>query len=297
MKILVTGASGRIGERLVDWLETNTQDDLILTSRRKPNFDGRRSIWVGGDLRNQDTLHKIFSYHPDIIIHLAAAVGQKNSSSIINYEDIELMPTLSLIDYILSNQYSVKFIFASSGGTVYKDSLNPHFETDQVQCSSLYSCNKIYIEHLLWLYREALHPVILRISNPYGMKINPDINQGIVDIAVNCAKLNKLFNVWGDINNIRDFIYIDDVCSAFTRSIQYSGSMYEIFNIGSGVGISILKIMDLISDYCPKFKYDVNSKKHINDIACNVLNISKAQKMLQWRPTVSVENYLGLILG
>lgn len=292
MKILVTGASGRIGERLVHWLETKTSYDLILTSRRQPKFDCQRSVWIQGDLRNIEDLNRIFSYEPDVVIHLAAAVGAKNSASIESYEAIELMPTIRLLDYILNKQLAVKFIFASSGGTVYQDGKAEHIETERIECSSLYSCNKIYVENLLWLYKKSLHPIILRISNPFGMTINPNINQGIIDIAVNCAKTNQIFSVWGNVSNIRDFIHIDDLCAAFMKVINFSSSEFEIFNIGSGIGVSISEIIACIKRYSPGFKYEIIRNEHCGDISSNILNISKARSLLNWQPTIPVETYL-----
>lgn len=210
-RVLITGASGRIGQSLVRWLEQNTGWKLVLTSRRRPEFDSDRSVWIQGDLRNAEDLDRIFSYQPGVIVHLASSVGNKNPVSLMDFENTELAPTLSMLGYILSKKLNVRFVFASSGGTVYKDSSEPHAETDQVQGSSFYSCNKIYVESLLWLYREILHPVILRISNPFGMKVDPHINQGIIDIAVSCALSNKTFSVFGALNNVRDFVHIDDL--------------------------------------------------------------------------------------
>jgi UDP-glucose 4-epimerase len=291
LKVMITGASGRIGERLVYWLEKYTDFALILTSRRKPVFNSQRSVWVQGDIRSTTDLNKIFMDQPDIIVHLASTVGDKNSPSIASYENQELVPTLSLLDFLLSKKMEVKFIFASSGGTVYQDSKMPHFETDLVQCSSLYSCNKVFVENLLWLYRETLHPMILRISNPYGMKIDPNIKQGVIDIALNCALNDKSFNVYGDVNNVRDFIHIDDLCKAFIKSICFDGSEYEVFNIGSGVGISISEIIKYIKKLFPKFRYNVASNVD-GYISCNILDISKARQLLDWQPSISVEAYL-----
>ena len=291
-RVLITGASGRIGQSLVSWLEQNTHFELILTSRRKPEFDSVRSVWIQGDLRNAGDLEKIFSYHPDVIVHLASSVGSKNPVSLMDFENTELAPTLSMLGYILSKKLNVRLVFASSGGTVYKDSSEPHSETDQVQGSSFYSCNKIYVENLLWLYRDVLHPVVLRISNPFGMKVDPHINQGIIDIAVSCALNNKTFSVFGALNNVRDFIHIDDLCRAFSQAVRFQGSgSYEVFNIGSGSGLSILQIMEFVKKYFPEFKYSIDAKT-CGDISCSVLDVSKAAELLGWRPTVSVEEYL-----
>lgn len=290
-RVLVTGASGRIGERLIHWLESESKCDLILTSRRKPEFKSQKTTWIQGDLRSVADLDKIFRQPPDIVVHLASSVGHKNSSSIVSFEDTELVPTLSLLDYIISKKLNVRFIFASSGGTVYKDSVVPHSENEAVQGSSLYSCNKIFVENLLWLNRQYLHPVILRISNPFGMKINPNISQGIIDVAADCAMNNKIFNVYGNMDNVRDFVFIDDLCQAFVKTLEFSDSNYEIFNIGSGIGISISEIMEYVKTYFPKFRYTINYVENC-DISCNILNISKASRMLDWNPSVSVEAYL-----
>lgn len=291
-RVLITGASGRIGQSLVRWLEQNTGWKLVLTSRRRPEFDSDRSVWIQGDLRNAEDLDRIFSYRPGVIVHLASSVGNKNPVSLMDFENTELAPTLSMLGYILSKKLNVRFIFASSGGTVYKDSSEPHTETDQLQGSSFYSCNKIYVENLLWLYREVLHPVILRISNPFGMKVDPHIKQGIIDIAINCAVNNKIFSVYGDLNNVRDFIYIDDLCSAFVKTISLPASaVYEVFNIGSGVGLSLLQILEYVKKYFPGFQYRVDSKTS-GDISCNVLNVSKAAEVLGWHPSLTVEAYL-----
>lgn len=290
-KILITGASGRIGQKLLLWLEKNTKYELILTSRRKPKYNENRSIWIKADLNKTEDLEKLFNKCPDLIIHLAATVGYKDSPSIMEHKEVELNPSLNLIDYLIKLNRKIKFIFASSGGTVYKNSNLPHDENEVLQCSSIYSCNKIYIEQILWLYKELLNPVILRISNPYGMCINPNVKQGIIDIALDCAKNNKIFTIWDSPNNVRDFIYIDDVCEAFYKSILYNQNKYAIFNIGSGCGLSVIDIMNLIKLKFIKFNYTIINLKKSN-ISCNLLNISKARKDLNWNPRTSVAKYI-----
>lgn len=290
-KLLITGASGRIGEKLVSWLENNTDYELILTSRNKPKYNTTRAEWIQADLNNIADLDRIFDTKPDTVIHLAAAVGIKNSISIIEHENIELNPSINLIQYLVKRQVYVKFIFASSGGTLYRDGTFAHKENENVHCSSLYSCNKIYIEQLLWLYKDLLYPIILRISNPFGMRVNPKIKQGIIDIGLSCALQNNILNIWDDPTNVRDYIYIEDLCLAFYKCLLYSPNKYEIFNIGSGIGLSILEIITMIKKYFPNFNYNIN-KKNINTIKCNILDISKAKTFLNWAPKIGVEEYI-----
>ena len=198
--------------------------------------------------------------------------------------------SINLLDSAVRHKVK-RFVFISSGGTVYGNALKMPIPEDHPtfpNCS--YGITKLAIENYLRIYHSemGLPSCSLRLSNPYGEFQRVKSNQGVIPVF--CYKILKGENIdiWGDGNVVRDFVYIGDVMSAIASALLKNDIVGEI-NIGSGIGTSINQLITIIENVVGKKAQCVFHPKRRFDVPVNVLDINKASLLLQWRPQVKLE--------
>ena len=222
-------------------------------------------------------------------MHLASSSLPKDSNKD-PYRDIQsnLIGSLNILNLMV--KYSIKkIIFVSSGGTVYGNPVTvPVDELHSTNPTCSYGIVKLAIEKYISLYQaeHGISAVILRLSNPYGIRQRLRYSQGVVPVFLDLALRSQPLHVWGDGSVIRDFIYISDAVNAILSSCIYQGSP-SIFNIGSGSGISLNYLIEIIEDVVGRKQEVVYHESRSFDVPTNVLSIDRAVKYLQWHPTVS----------
>lgn len=189
------------------------------------------------------------------------------------------------------------FIFASSGGTVYGhepadgSALN---ETAATHPRNAYGVSKLAIEHYLRLLGQqdnGLRTVSLRISNPYGQGQRANRGQGFIAAAMQNAMSGTPMEIWGDGSVERDFLHVKDVAHAFLRA-ESEGDLPSVINIGSGVGVSMRKVLGLVEAATGRKINTTYLEGRTIDVKRNVLDISCAAQALDWRPAVTLTDGL-----
>ena len=115
------------------------------------------------------------------------------------------------------------------------------------------------IEKYLGVFRRlhGLDYTILRIANPYGKHQKLTSEQGAVGVFLARIMEGKTITIWGDGSVRRDFIYVEDVADAFVKALTQH-SPYRVFNIGSGVGLSLMELlsrMERVTGMTPRVEY------------------------------------------
>ena len=180
----------------------------------------------------------------------------------------------------LLNTFNIKkYIFLSSGGTVYGDSNKPHEETENHEPTNVYALGKVIQENYLNIFHienNNFNYLIFRLSNPYGGYISKSKKQGIIDIAINKCVNNEELEFYGDIENVRDFIYIEDVAK-YMYKLAISEANNSIYNIGSGIGTSMKDLFEMIEKLSQKkIKLKTIESSTVN-IKSNILSMKKTQ--------------------
>ena len=134
---------------------------------------------------------------------------------------------------------------------------------------------------------------IFRFQNVYGagqsLK-NP--YTGILSIFSTLLLDNKDINIFEDGKESRDFVHVTDVATAVIRSIEESRTNGEIINLGSGTGTSVIEIAKTLKEiYNSSSKLHITGDFRVGDIAHNVADITKARKLLQFTPSVSLKGW------
>lgn len=271
-KIAVVGADGFIGSNLLMHLR-RCRFDVLSHSRHDP-FPNRPELITDS-----------FSSLTDVIwlaSNLTPLRAEKSSESV----EHEIEEFRSLIKFMEQNLPDVNLIYPSSAGAIYLSRESPSAENDPVKGFNRYGEFKLRIEELL--QDSKLSFTILRISNAYGPSQPTGREQGVIAEWVESFAKNVSPVVFGDLSNSRDFVHIDDVVVAFERALLHRNLNCPI-NIGSGVSISLRKILDILSMVSgTKLDLCISAPREI-DRANTSLDITRARTILQWTPTISIE--------
>ena len=293
--ILILGGAGFLGMNLCGFL-LGKGNNVTIYNRESGAVNKARDLFPAAKIYVSEFQYEenwdIILDKIDVVFHLISDSNpaNKNVSSEFSHN---VMPTISLLEKI--KEKNIKIIFFSSGGTVYgmPQSL-PITETHPTDPISPYGIQKLCIEKILEYYGRTYNVDyrILRISNPYGAFQNPNSNQGV--IAVFMAKMfqKQKIQIWGDGTNIRDYLYVDDLLAVCDTVIDYTGSC-RIFNISSGVGVSLSDIISMIQQQLNCVADVEYIKSRVHDVSANVLGHGLAAHELHWHPQIDIKTGIG----
>jgi len=298
---LLLGGGGFIGSHLCEALLIQGYNVRVFD---KIGFD-KKNIYhiinqieiVEGDFNNIVNL-KAALHDIEYIFHLISSTTP--SISIENpIFDIEtnLIPTINLLNESLKLHKLKKIIFLSSGGTVYGiPNIMPIPESHSTIPICPYGIIKNTIEHYLTLYERlfGIKCYIFRLSNPYGQRQNPYGNQGVISIFLNKVMSGQKLEIWGDGEVIRDYIYIKDVVELLVNSLEKE-TTNQIYNIGSGVGVSLNQVISTINRITLQNIYVEYQNNRSFDVPVNILDISLVKNDFNWAPITSLEDGINLL--
>lgn len=283
--ILFLGGAGFIGSNLIRTLITRS-DDVKLYVLEPPfanisRLDGMDVQVFRGTLQDIDFVQSIIeANHIDTIVHLVATIipGSTFEDYKREYQQV-IFPTIELMQYCA--QKDIKFVYFSSGGTVYgnRTDMTPFKETDPMAPISYYGWSKQMMENsILYVHRTAgLKYLIVRPSNPYGHGQNIHAKQGLIAVALGKILAGEPITIWGDGSNVRDYIYIDDLCEVLCQLLE-KDVCNTTLNIGSGVGESINDIIDvLMYTVSEEVRVEYQSARKV-DVAHMILDTSRLRK-------------------
>lgn len=288
MKILVTGAAGFIGSHLTKFLLEQDHYVYILDNFKTGSLTNltflekfpNQSSLICEDIRNQ-SIFRFLSDKIDAVFHLAALTSVEESNNQPNkYLDVNVYGTQNLIESIYMK--SIKLVYISSAA-IYGGYNIPIKETFKTNPESFYGISKLATEYLISQYPFKVNPIIIRPFNVYGKNQNLNSNYpAVIPKFIRDINSNKILSIYGDGNQIRDFIYIDDVIKALYLALFNSISK-DCFNLGSGSGISILELIQYLEIIMKKnINYNLLPAR-LNDIKFSVADITKIEKSLNFK--------------
>lgn len=284
MNILFIGGAGFIGSSLVKYFAKEGNDNLYVVEPEFANVSRLEGINVEihrCSLSDIDTIKNILILNQiDIIVHLVSTLIPGSGYDDFNNEFKNMIfPSIKLMEICATRK--IKFVYFSSGGTVYgnRTNMQPFIETDEMAPISYYGWSKQMMENsILFKNRtEQLKYLIVRPSNPYGHGQNLYGKQGLVAVVIGHLLENKTVEIWGDGSAIRDYIYIDDLAHIFYELIK-NDICNETINIGSGRGYSVNDILAFIKIISKSdFKIEYKNTRPM-DVSNMVLDITKMKK-------------------
>jgi len=308
-KILVTGGAGFIGSHIVDKLVEEgfevTIIDNLDTGRLEniANPQNKKDLrFVRGDIRNFDIVKETLK-DIDAVFHEAALASvQLSVKNPILTNDINVRGTLNLLEATIDLNVK-RFIFASSAA-VYGNKKSPQMKENMIpNPTSPYGVSKLAAENYVRVFHRmyGLEIVCLRYFNVYGPRQNVDIH-GSYGGAVSIF-LNRIFKgmppiIYGDGEQKRDFVYVEDVVQANMLALNSKNAVGEVFNIATGKSISVNQIANLLKEIMNrKDLKNIYVDPRPTDIRHAYADITKAKRILGYSPKLSFKNGLGKLVN
>lgn len=297
-RIGITGASGFLGSSLLRHLAGQDDVQVVALTRTlgpsqaapPPNVE-----WRQVDLAS-DRDCRAFVAGVDAIVHLAHTNTPLTSNeSLPSDAATNTAPTLTLLQAIREAGTRPHVVYASSGGALYRPSPDgtPLDEDAPLEPLTSYGILKLAFEQYLAMaaHEGWLRATVLRIGNPYGVVLPAERLQGFIGVAIQQLVAGRPVRVFGDLDNVRDYVHLDDVCRAFELALA-SPAAFAIYNIGSGRGASVrevLAILETVTGREVRLERDESPGDARRLPRWAVLDAGKAARELGWRPEVDLE--------
>lgn len=298
MRLVITGGAGFIGSHLVDHFIKTGNDviaiDNLLTGKEeniRQHFDEGAFTFIEKDACSITNIDG----RVDIIMHFACPASPFDY---LKYplETLTVMSRGTMNMLNLALQKSAKFLLASTSEVYGDPEIHPQKETycgnvNLMSPRAVYDEGKRFAETLTATFRRVykLPTLIVRIFNTYGERMRPGDGR-VVPAFIKQALTNQPLTIFGDGKQTRSFCYIDDMVQAISRVAAIDHSLP--INIGNPAEFTVLQLAEIIKRLCgstSEYQFmplpDSDPKKRKPDI-------SKAQELLGWRPTTSLEQGL-----
>lgn len=194
---------------------------------------------------------------------------------------------------------TIPIILLSSGGTVYGPNPRPQLvETDPLRPVSPYGVGKVLIEQCLRYCHDVSGQryAILRASNPVG-RWHRNTKQGLAMAVLRAISSGDPLDVYGNGSIVRDYIDADDLATAILTVVRSNHPLNDVWNIGSGTGVSILQMIDLIGQLAGKAPKLLFRPGRAIDVPRCVLDIGKIRRDFRWDPETPLRDTIGKLLA
>lgn len=297
MKILLLGGAGFIGSNLAAAL-VEAGHEVGVLSRAKPTNPVPAIDYFVDGLEHPRVLDELLPAYSHVF-HLASATTPGSSRLAPGNEMAGNLAPLACLIESLQRAAHVHLVFVSSGGAVYgNQSARRVAEPTLVSPISYYGAGKVAAEAFLRAYHaQTDHGVtVLRPSNLYGPGQRAKASFGIVPTLFECAHRRRPFELWGDGEIVRDYLYVGDFVGLCVRSIAWSAGRreYAIFNVGSGEGHSINELCDEVGAISGTRVEVIRRPPRGVDVRRIVLDPTAARQAMDWQPDTPLRQGLQL---
>lgn len=283
---VVTGGSGFLA---TNFLRTLAPEDgeVVAISRHPPRWPVLRPEirYLQQDVRDVEAYrHELTP--GSVVVHLASSSYPGKAEKVIESDIQDNVLGSIRLAQVCADQGVRAFLFLSSGGSVYGNApISPIPEEAPTQPISAYGAMKLTIEHYLQIISQlrGLPVASLRVGNPFG-PFHDGMRQGAINVFFNKIRHGEQIDIWGDGEQVRDFIPVEDVASAVRAIGLGFDSGADSFNIGTGQGRSIKNVLaqiEKVSGIAPRIQY---LPARSVDVRSNILNCDKLHKRFGWEP-------------
>jgi UDP-glucose 4-epimerase len=301
--VLVTGGAGFIGSNLADRLLAEDHrvvavDDLStgrIANLGEARGYGKAYTFFNMDVR-ADGLLPLFERHkPEVVFHLAAQAGVRPSlDDPVLDASVNLMGTLNVIECAIKVGVR-KVIYAASGGTIYGEPRRIPAKESAAQGSHPLSpygiSKKAALDYLAFYQRyRGLDYTACALANVYGPRQDPVGEAGVVSIFASRMLTGEAPAIFGDGNQTRDYVFIDDVVHAFVQAIDRGSG--KLVNIGTGLETSVNGLYRLLADIIGFDGEPQHGPLPPGELRRIALDISAASSVLAWKPWTHLEDGL-----
>jgi UDP-glucose 4-epimerase len=293
VRAAVTGGAGFIGSHVVDALVARGDEvhvvDNLATGRRE-------NVHAAATLHEHDIrepLEELFGQiRPELVVHLAAQadVGTSVERPVFDAE-VNVIGTLNVLEG--ARAHGAQVVFSSTGGAIYGECERPAREDDERRPLSPYGTSKLAGEAYLqtWNRLHGSRHVVLRFANVYGPRQLPKLEGGVVAIFMDRLRAGEGVRIYGDGEQVRDWVYVGDIVSAVLAAAGRDGG---VLNVGTGRATSVNELFETCRRVAGVDAAAEHADPRPGDVLRSVLDVSRAEAELGWRPQHSLEEGLAL---
>jgi len=299
MRAVVTGGAGFIGSTLVDRLLAEGHTVCVfdnLATGRLSNLanalaTGDRFTFVEIDVRSSEIPAALVVAEPEVVFHLAAQADVRVSVERPLFDaEVNVLGGLNVIEGARLAG-ARKVVVASSGGTIYGDPAPEDLPVDEQHPQhpiSPYGVSKKVIDDYLHAFQflHGLNYAALALANVYGPRQDPHGEAGVVAIFAGRLLSGEGCRIFGDGEQTRDFVFVDDVVDAFVRAADSGDGV--LCNIGTGVETSVNKLYRAMAAAAGNDAEPVYEPARVGELARSALNPGFAGQVLRWSPRTSL---------
>jgi len=307
-KFLVTGAAGFIARRVIEKL-TDADHEVVGIDNLNDSYDVRLKEWrlnklsaineftfIKDDICRAAAFEEISAKHAgfDAVIHLAARAGVRQAGEMPEvYVQTNAGGTLNVLEWC--RKTGVKKLVMASTSSIY--GANPPLPTPEDADSShplqIYAASKKAAEVMAYTYHHlyGLDTTVLRFFTVYGPAGRPDM---VMFRFAKWVAEGVPVQVTGDGSQMRGFTNLEDIADGVIKALKPLG--YEIINLGGHETITISELLTKIEEMLGKKALIEYIPRHPADVEANWADVSKARRLLDWQPSVSLdEGIKGLV--
>lgn len=288
MRILLYGGTGFLGTNLASYFSNKDGNEVVIVSRSVPRLLAANVTYI--DWESFQRKSEQILRATDVFFYLIGrAAPRQISDSDISVSDGEVADLEFLFSRIANAK--LKFVYLSSGGSVYGESKGFAFsELDELCPITEYGRVKKAGEDIVIRRAEELNLpyLLLRPTNIYGRNQSPKKHQGVISIFADKIRNSRAIDIFGDGNSKKDYLYIDDFLSAVDELL--GSKVSGIYNIGSGFEASVNELVCIL-------ERGLNMQANTNhvgleapDVMCLSLDCKKLRQMTRFSASFNLED-------
>ena len=304
-KVLVTGGAGFIGSHLVHRLLARGYSVVVLDNFRSGRIEDIRECLkdenfklVKGDVCDGKIVKNAME-EADAVVHLAALIDVEECvNNPMETHHVNVDGTLNVLSEAVRSGVK-KFLFASSTAVYGEGNPLPLKEDYPLKPISPYAASKAAAEHYCEVFHRCyrLPTVILRFFNVYGFRREYDSYSGVITAFVNNALEDKPLVIFGDGEQTRDFVHVEDVVSSTILALKGANSVGEILNVCTGKPTSVNDLAQTVKEVAGKNLQIIHGEPRKGDIRSNYGYPKKAEATLRFKAEVSLKKGLKRIVS
>jgi UDP-glucose 4-epimerase len=301
--VLVTGGAGFIGSHLCDRLLAEGHrvvavDDLStgrIANLGEARSYGKEFTFYNMDVRNEGVRTLFERHRPEFVMHLAAQPGVRPSvEDPMHDASVNIMGALNILECAVHTG-SRKVVYAASGGTIYGEPRRvPVKETGAAGSRpvSPYGVSKKVIDEYLRFYQRyrGLDFTALALANVYGPRQDPLGEAGVIAIFSARMLAGETPTIFGDGNQTRDFVFVDDAVHAFALAMERGSG--KLVNIGTGLETSVNGLYRMLAEITGFTGQPLSGPQPEGEARRISLDIDLAKSALTWHPWTHLEDGL-----
>jgi UDP-glucose 4-epimerase len=298
MRALVTGGAGFIGSHLVDRLVDQSHEVLVVDDLSTGHADNLAPARARGgvklhqlDIRDESLTKVAERYLPDVVFHLAAQAAVPVSVKQPRFDaEVNVVGTINVLE-AARRSGTKRVVFASSGGAIYGSAAPLPVREDLPKApDSPYGISKKIVEDYFRYYRAShdIDYVLLALANVYGPRQDAQGEAGVVALFASAMLQGRPPTIFGDGEQTRDFVYVEDVADAFSRAGDLGGS--RLLNIGTGVETSVNRLTQAIIAATGFKGAPGYGPPRPGDVPRSVVDPRAAMDVIGWEPWTSLDD-------